>query len=188
MASMTLDLDRLLTLRLAVARHGEMDCARWWNTQGVLGSRGALLYARGFPTTHPFARARLVMTVARARSAEVFTPPGGITLWTLPGPIEEAFDDHWSAWIDSPSALAPVFDRLAAHRGTDLLPLLDRLGLLGPAHHKTVAGLRRSAENRAVQLPGPRSLDDDTITLLAAAFARGEPGALAIPFVHGAEA
>ena len=27
-----LDLDRLLRLRLVVARHGEMDLAEWWNT------------------------------------------------------------------------------------------------------------------------------------------------------------
>lgn len=34
------DLNRLLKLRLIVARHGEMDGARWWNTNGVLGSKG----------------------------------------------------------------------------------------------------------------------------------------------------
>ena len=32
-----LDLDRLLRLRLTVARHGEMDAARWWNSKGMLG-------------------------------------------------------------------------------------------------------------------------------------------------------
>ena len=35
-----LDFDRLLKLRLVVARHGEMDMARWWNTQGMLGLIG----------------------------------------------------------------------------------------------------------------------------------------------------
>jgi hypothetical protein len=29
-----IDYDRLLQLRLAVARFGEMDIARWWNTTG----------------------------------------------------------------------------------------------------------------------------------------------------------
>lgn len=32
MQSLTVDLDLLLKLRLVVARHGEMDGARWWNT------------------------------------------------------------------------------------------------------------------------------------------------------------
>ena len=32
-----INFERLLKLRLVVARHGEMDAARWWNTQGMLG-------------------------------------------------------------------------------------------------------------------------------------------------------
>jgi|GEM_PF-120065 len=41
------DYDRLLELRLAVARHGEMDVASWWNTKGMLGRYGAMVLARG---------------------------------------------------------------------------------------------------------------------------------------------
>ncbi|MFN5116778.1 MAG: hypothetical protein ACK5FE_13410 [Cyanobacteriota bacterium] len=33
-SSPTIDFKRLFKLRLVVARHGEMDAARWWNTQG----------------------------------------------------------------------------------------------------------------------------------------------------------
>ena len=33
----SVDLDRLLKLRLIVARFGEMDIAKWWNTKGQLG-------------------------------------------------------------------------------------------------------------------------------------------------------
>lgn len=51
------DLDHLLKLRLVVARYGEMDSARWWNTGGLLGPKGALLMSRGFPRTHIFAQA-----------------------------------------------------------------------------------------------------------------------------------
>lgn len=56
----TIDLDRLLKLRLVVARYGEMDGAGWWNTNGVLGKKGGLLMSRGFPKTRRFAQARLV--------------------------------------------------------------------------------------------------------------------------------
>jgi len=38
----TIDLDRLLKLRLVVARHGEMDRAGWWNTNGMLGRYGGI--------------------------------------------------------------------------------------------------------------------------------------------------
>ena len=41
MNSPSIDLDRLLRLRLVVARFGEMDLAKWWNTKGQLGRLGA---------------------------------------------------------------------------------------------------------------------------------------------------
>jgi len=72
MITPTLNLDRLLELRLVVARFGEMDLAKWWNTKGQLGRLGALALRRGFPRTHRFAQARAVFTVAAFRCAEVF--------------------------------------------------------------------------------------------------------------------
>ena len=45
-----IDFDRLLKLRLVVARFGEMDIAKWWNTRGQLGRLGAAATRRGFPT------------------------------------------------------------------------------------------------------------------------------------------
>jgi hypothetical protein len=60
MTQATLDFDALLRLRLVVARFGEMDLARWWNTRarktldgrlepkdliyGVWNKRGRLAY------------------------------------------------------------------------------------------------------------------------------------------------
>ena len=34
MATPSIDIDRLLKLRLVVGRYGEMDIAKWWNTRG----------------------------------------------------------------------------------------------------------------------------------------------------------
>lgn len=65
--ALPIDFERLLKLRLIVGRYGEMDVARWWNTQGLLGGRGAVVIRRGFPTTHFFAQARIVFAVARSR-------------------------------------------------------------------------------------------------------------------------
>lgn len=75
-----IDLGPLTKLRLVVARYGEMDSARWWNTGGLLGTKGALLMSRGFPRTHIFAQAGVVLAVARSRCAEVFQHPGATTL------------------------------------------------------------------------------------------------------------
>ena len=52
-----LNFELLFQLRLVIARYGEMDGARWWNTQGILGQYGALALSRGFPKTHRFAQA-----------------------------------------------------------------------------------------------------------------------------------
>ena len=57
-AESKVDLERLLRLRLAVARIGEKDNSNWWNTGNVLGSTGEFVFGRGFPRTQAFARAR----------------------------------------------------------------------------------------------------------------------------------
>ena len=67
MTSSAIDLDHLLKLRLVVARFGEMDGARWWNTKGQLGRLGAAALRHGFPRTHRFAQARAVFAVAALR-------------------------------------------------------------------------------------------------------------------------
>ena len=178
------DLNRLLKLRLIVARHGEMDGARWWNTNGVLGPKGSLLMSRGFPKTHHFAQARLVFEVARARSAQRFQAgPGCITLWDLSANVEDEFDAQWADWLDDGGSWAEFFDGLQVQEG-DLLTALGANGLIDPDHEAQVSKMRRSAEGRSVPISGARHVDDDTVTLLAAGFSRGEPNKPAIPYAR----
>ena len=180
----SLDLDRLLKLRLVVARHGEMDGARWWNTNSVLGRKGGQLMSRGFPKTHHFAQARLVFEVARVRSAERISAVAGcITLWDLPADVEDEFDDRWSEWLDNRASWGEFFDGLQ-QQGDDLLAVLRQHGLLSPDQTDQVSRMRRSAEGRAVPLSGTHRVDDDTITLLAAGFSRGEASKPAIPYAR----
>ena len=178
------DFDRLLRLRLVVARAGEMDLARWWNTQGLLGPRGKVVLARGFPHTHYFAQAHAVFAVARARCHELFDPPGCMTLWSLPAEIEDEFEERWQGWLDEGEKWAPFFEQLAAVADADLLGLLQRFELIAPSQLEAVSKLRRSAENRAVPLPGTHHTSDEIVTLLAAGFFRGEPGSPAIPYAR----
>ncbi len=89
-----LDIDRLLKLRLLVARFGEMDQARWWNTRGVLGRLGEMALRRGFSKTHLFAQARLVFAVASHRCRDVYDPPQSMTLWSLPATVEDRFESR----------------------------------------------------------------------------------------------
>jgi len=182
-----IDLDRLLKLRLVVARHGEMDRAAWWNTRGMLGRHGAIALKRGLPRTHRFAQARVVFTVARSRCQELFDPPGCVTLWKLPAEIEDHFDERWHTWLAEPDAWNDVFDQLAAAPDADLLSELASDGLMSSVEIDAVQAMRRSAEGRAVQIPGEHPVDDGVLTLLAAGFAKGEQGAPAIPYAHLAD-
>ncbi len=140
-----IDLDRLLKLRLVVARHGEMGRAAWWNTRDMLGHHGAIALQRGLPRTHRFAQARIVFAVARWRCAELFDPPGCVTLWKLPIDIEEAFEEHWRRWLSSPDRWDPLFDRLEASQEGALLTELADSNLISPSQIESVRALRRSA-------------------------------------------
>ena len=93
-------LDLLLKLRIVVARCGEMDRLKWWNTKGQLGPLGQTALRRGFPRTHWFVQARSVFAVAEHRCQELFGLPDAVTLWRLTEDIEEQFDARWEHWLD----------------------------------------------------------------------------------------
>jgi hypothetical protein len=179
-----IDYDRLLKLRLVVARFGEMDIAKWWNTRGQLGGLGAAALRRGFPRTHHFAQARSVFAVAAHRCAEVFDPPESVTLWRLPEVIEEEFDARWEHWLDNAPEWALFFRQLEGLQGTDLLSALSAFEIVSERAAAAVSRLRRSNEGRTVPLPGVFSGTADDVALLALGFARGEVGALAVPFMR----
>lgn len=187
MTSPSFDLDRLLKLRLVVARFGEMDLAKWWNTRGQLGKLGAAALRRGFPRSHRFAQARSVFAVASHRCTEVFEPPGCVTLWRLPEATEEEFDARWEHWLDNAGKWTPFFERLETLSGPDLAATLRSFELVSDAEVEAAAKLRRSAEGRAVPLPGIFSGTNEDVALLALGFARGEPGALAVPYARRAD-
>lgn len=183
-----IDLDRLLRLRVVVARFGEMDLARWWNTKGQLGRLGALALKRGFPRTHRFGQARSVFVVAAYRCAEWFNPPNSVTLWQLPESIEEEFDARWEQWLDSANKWSSFFEKVEATQGNDLVETLRAFELVSDSDLDAYARLRRSNEGRAVPLPNPFSSSDSDIALLALGFARGEPSSLAVPYAKRADA
>ena len=187
MTGPAINLDRLLKLRLVIARFGEMDLARWWNTKGQLGPLGATTLRRGFPRTHRFAQARSVFAVAAHRCAERFEPPGCVTLWRLPEAIEEEFDARWEHWLDNARDWTPLFEKLESLPGNDLTSILHTFELVNERDIEGFSKLRRSAEGHAVQLPGFFSNNDSDVGLLALGFARGEPGALAVPYARRAE-
>jgi|SRR5580658_2330358 hypothetical protein len=180
----SIDLDRLLKLRLVVARFGEMDLAKWWNTKGQLGRLGLATVRRGFPRTHYFAQARSVFAVAAQRCSEVFEPPECVTLWRLPESVEEEFDARWEHWLDNATEWVPFFQKLENLQGLDLIAALCQFGLARERDVDGFAKLRRSAEGRAVPLLNSFCETDDDVALLALGFAKGEVGSLAVPYAR----
>ena len=67
--------EHVMKVRLVVARVGEMDLARWWNTNGQLGPSAPRYCGAAFvgPT---LAQARSVFAVAAHRCREVYDRPG----------------------------------------------------------------------------------------------------------------
>ncbi len=184
MTSPSIDLDRLLKLRLVVGRFGEMDLAKWWNTRGQLGKSGADLLRRGFPRTHHFAQARSVMAVAAHRCSTVIDLADCVTLWRLPEKTEEEFDARWERWLDDGRDWELFFTKLEAFQGSDLVEALRRFEVVSDRDVERYGKLRRSSEGRVVPLSGLFSGADDDVSLLALGFARGEPTALAVPYAR----
>ena len=179
-----IDFDRLLKLRLVVARVGEMDLAKWWNTRGQLGRLGSAAVRRGFPRTHYFAQARSVFSVAGFRCRDVFDPPQSVTLWHLPEAVEEEFETHWERWLDHADQWEPFFLELEALKETELKSVLQSFNLITDEDAELFSRLRRSAEGRAVPIPAPFTTTNRDVASLALGFARGEPGALAVPYAR----
>jgi hypothetical protein len=180
----TLDVSQTAKLRVVVARFGEMDRSKWWNTKGMLAGLGEMAISRGFPRTHLFARARAVFAVAAHRCDEVFDPPGAITLWKLPAEIEDQIDDAWAHWVEDPEPWKAFLQQVNEQMHEDLLETLQSLELVSSEVVEQVKKLRRADDLRSVPLPKSSELTATTIALLAAAFSRGEPGKLAVPYMQ----
>jgi hypothetical protein len=179
-----INLDFLFKLRLLIARYGEMDIAKWWNTTGILGRYGALAISRGFPRTHYFAQARIAFAVARQRCEAVFNPPECMTLWHLPAELEDQFETRWHVWLDRADQWEPFFKRLESIELGDLLGVMQQLNLISPTNLQLVKEMRVAAEGKAVSLQGFHVPTNEVLTLLAAGFSYASPGKLAVPYAR----
>jgi hypothetical protein len=184
MTRATPNFDRLLKLRLIVARFGEMDLAKWWNTRGQLGRLGTAAIRRGFPRTHYFAQGRSVCAVAAHRCREIFDPPDSVTLWRLPETIEEEFETKWEHWLDRANEWQPFFQRLENLQENDLKNALHAFDAVTNQELEMSLRLRRSPEGRAVPLSEPFTGTDQDVALLALGFSRGETGSLVVPYAR----
>ena len=187
-AGKELDLEWLLKVRTVVARIGEMDLAKWWNSNGQLGPQGASVLRRGLPRTHYFAQTRSVCMVAAARCAQIFDPPGSVTLWRLTDALEERLDVLWEGWLDHASSWRPFFERVASVKSTDVPVSLKEFGLVTEEEIAAGRSLKKSADGRSMQIPELFDGGRQTVAMLALSFAAGSPGNLVVPYARRADA
>lgn len=183
-----LDLAWLLKVRTVVARIGEMDLARWWNSTGQLGPQGASVLRRGLPRTHHFAQARSVFAVAAARCAQIFDPPHSVTLWRLTDPLEERLETLWEGWLDDAKSWRPFFERVAAIKATDLTACLIDLDLVTTDEVAAIRSLKKSTDGRSMQMPGLFDGSRKSVVMLACSFGNGSAGNLVVPYARRADA
>lgn len=182
-----LDLEWLLKVRTVVARIGEMDVARWWNSTGQLGPQGASVLRRGFPRTHYFAQTRSVCLVAAARCAQIFDLPGSVTLWRLTDTIEERLDVLWESWLDDAISWRPFFERVAGLKSTDVQLTLQEFGLVTNDDVNAGRSIKKSTDGRSIQLPEMFDGGRHGVAMLALSFAAGSPGNLVVPYARKAD-
>jgi len=175
-------LDWLMRVRTVVARCGEMDAQRWWNTEGQLGPYGAKVLKRGFPRTHFFAQARSVFAVAAHRCAEIFDSPDALTLWRLPHEVEEAFDARWEGWLDEAENWRTFFESVEALKDFDVAAALRSLSLVDEADVEAAGRLKVADGAKGVLIPGTFDLGRKSISLLALGFSKAAKGDLLVPY------
>ena len=177
------DLQTLLKIRLIVGRFGEMDMAKWWNTQGMLGSNGARLLSRGIPRTHLFAQARVVFEVASNRCRQIFSEKGCYTLWQLPAEIEDQFQDKWLEFLEQ-DGWEEIFQNLADMSSQDLSEILLSFDLVSQEHVQKAQALDVPEGQPFFSLGEVESFTLDTIKILAAGFTKVKLGQLVVPYVQ----
>ena len=104
-----------------------------------------------------------------------------VTLWRLPESIEEHFEARWEHWLDHAADWQAFFESLERMERDDLVAALGTRDLVSDGDVAAFTRLKRSAEGRAVPLPGTFSGSDQDIRLLAQGFGRSDSTKLAIP-------
>jgi hypothetical protein len=179
------DLEWLFKLRVVIARCGEMDLARWWNSNKQLGSAGASVLKRGFPRTHHFAQARCVTALAEQRCAQLLGHDRVFTLWRLPDAVEDGVEGHWDAWIDQASGWQLFFESVGALTDRDPSKVLHAFGLVTADEANAGASLKPNGKERGVSVAESFSGSRREIALLALGFAAGAVNDPVVPYIPG---
>ena len=110
------------------------------------------LLAKQFGEDHEITRDEFLEYGLRAATGYGVTKAG--TPAQIADMLEEEFEARWELWLDRAGEWTPVFERLQNLPTGGLEALLSAEGLVGADEFEAYGRLRRSAEGRAVPLPG----------------------------------
>lgn len=178
------DVQKVLEARLWVARLGEQDVLGWWATDAILGPDGAFVGPRILPRTHPAARVRIALSVARHTCDRRHPDPRAYHLFRLDSTTEDSVDrlliellpeqDWWRVRIEALEAIGA---------DADLAAVLSEAGVIDASDLETARGTGLGPAGRSLPTEAAEDLDG-TVRRLAAGFVRSGPRSLAVPFVR----
>jgi hypothetical protein len=177
-----IDVSRLLTARLWVARLGESDVNSWWRTDGVLGPDGAFVGPRLLPRTHPTARARIAFAVAGHACLDRYPDREVMHLFRLTPEMEDRLDQLLVDRLGDASFWEPLMGGLEmVTKNSETAFVLRQAGAVTDSDLTYVTKLKLGPAERS--LPITASTPEDALSRLAAGYARCAPGKLVVPFL-----
>jgi hypothetical protein len=180
-----IDVSRLVTARLWVARLGESDVNSWWRTDGILGPDGAFVGPRVLPRTHPTARARIAFAVAVHACLDRHPDREAMHLFRLTPEIEDRLDQLLVDRLGDADFWEPLMEGLeAVTKESETAFVLRQAGVVTDTDLTYVARLKLGPAERS--LPITASTSADALSRLAAGYARSASGKLVVPFLSRA--
>jgi hypothetical protein len=177
-----IDVSRLLTARLWVARLGESDVNSWWRTDGILGPDGAFVGPRLLPRTHPTARTRIAFAVAGHACLDRHPDREAMHLFRLTPEIEDRLDQLFVDRLGDASFWEPLMAGLeTVTKESETAFALRQAGVVTDGDLTYVMKLKLGPAERS--LPITASTPEDALRRLAAGYARCAPGKLVVPFL-----
>jgi hypothetical protein len=177
-----IDVSRLLTARLWIARLGESDVNSWWRTDGILGPDGAFVGPRVLPRTHPTARARIAFAVAGHACLDRHPDREAMHLFRLTPEIEDRLDQLLVDRLGDAALWKPLMRELeAVTKESETAFVLRQAGAVTDGDLTYVTKLKLGPAERS--LPITASTPEDVLSRLAAGYARCAPGKLIVPFL-----
>jgi len=159
-----------------------MDRAGWWNTRGVMASKGGVVIERGFPRTYPLVQARIAFSVAEDRCKSVFSASDAATLWSLPAELEDQFESNWSQWLSHGDRWDNFLEKVNDATEEGLTRGLKSLGLIEQVHVDQAMEADRQGASAQIS-SDVNEVDGGVASTLAASFALGGENDLVVPFI-----